>query len=204
MSKRIIAHSPKGKLICIEGVDGAGKCSNVELLETALIKIGCDVKVYHFPDYSSQTGKMISKFLRNGYGDLDENQKDLISVLYATNRAQYANDIENYLSAGYVVLLDRYTYSNIYSISQKDKSMWEEEMMKTEKLEFEELGLPKPDITCVLGIDPEISAKRCKDRGKKDYNDDEIDIYESNLDFQKNVLECYKHFCATRDRKSVV
>lgn len=46
------------KLVVIEGLDGCGKSTQLELLKEAFPT----AKVISFPDYESQTGKLIKSF----------------------------------------------------------------------------------------------------------------------------------------------
>ncbi len=176
-----------------------GKASNVELLQMTLEKMGYEVIVYHFPDYDSMTGKMIAKYLRGEYGNLTTEQKELISLVYASDRAKHAEDIRMYADNGAIVLLNRYTHSNIYNIAEYPKERWDERMMWTEDLEFSTFSIPKPDYTFFLHVDPETSIQRCLERGKKDFQEGKEDIYESNFDFMRTVSECYNYFCEKKD-----
>ena len=176
-----------------------GKCTQTELLQTTLEMLGYNVIVYHFPDYESETGKLIAKYLRGEYGPLTKEQKELIFILYASDRAKHAEDIRNYIANGYIVLLDRFTHSNVYNIAEYDEYDWDEKMEYLENLEFNCMHIPKPDYTLFLYVDPEITYNRCKERGNREYQQGKEDIYENDLDFIKKVSKCYKHFCDKND-----
>jgi dTMP kinase len=82
-----------------------GKCSNVELLTEMLERMGFDVVVYHFPEYESTIGKIIAKYLKGNYGNIDQVPKELISIAYAADRAKHAEDIKLYFENGAIVPL---------------------------------------------------------------------------------------------------
>jgi dTMP kinase len=103
-----------------------GKCSNVELLTEMLERMGFDVVVYHFPEYESTIGKIIAKYLKGNYGNIDQVPKELISIAYAADRAKHAEDIKLYLENGAIVLCDRFTYSNIFNAAKLPKEQWDD------------------------------------------------------------------------------
>ena len=206
MAKKIVVefdenclNEQRGLLIELDGVDASGKASNVELLQDTLTRMGYEVIVYHFPEYNTVTGELIAKYLRGEYGNLTLEQKELISVLYASDRAKQIQDINAYLDNGAIVLMDRYTYSNVYSIAEYPKELWDEKMEWTENLEFNCMQVPKPDYVFFLHVDPEISIQRCKERGIEDYQNGKEDIHESNFELMKTVSECYNYFCDKKD-----
>lgn len=206
MTKKIVVefnedclNDERGVLFEVEGADASGKASNIELLQEMLERMGHEVVVYHFPEYDTPTGKMIAKYLTGDYGDLTLEQKELVSVLYASDRAKQIQDINMYLDNGAIVLMDRYTYSNVYSIAEYPKEQWDERMDWIENLEFNCMQIPKPDYVFFLHVDPEISIQRSKERGIEEYQNGKEDINENNFELIKKVSECYNYFCDKKD-----
>ena len=101
-------------LIVIEGLDGAGKSTQVALVKEYIEKTGRKLKYLHFPRFDAPVyGELIAKFLRGEFGSNDAVHPQLVALLFAQDRADAAPLIREWLSQGCCVLLDRYVYSNI-------------------------------------------------------------------------------------------
>jgi len=159
----------KGKLIAIEGTDCSGKETQTSLLITRLREEGYQVQNFSFPNYNSPTGRIIGgDYLGKEYigpsifkeGPTNVDPK-VASLYYAADRKYNIEKIIFLLDNGYNVILDRYIYSNMAHQGGKIKTKKEREDMYKflEKLEFDLLELPKPDITVFLHMPLEISEK---------------------------------------------
>ena len=106
----------KSKIIVIEGTDGSGKATQTKLLMERLEKEGCKVFTTSFPKYDSDSSALVKMYLN---GQITENANGVsakaASVFYAADRyITYKKEIEPLYSAGeYVMVLDRYSGSNI-------------------------------------------------------------------------------------------
>src|SRR5437879_13772565 len=96
-------------MIGIEGIDAAGKRTQSSLLRSWLIRRGIRTEILSFPDYTTPLGMELKKFLA---GERDYSPH-LSHILFAANRWDKRETIENYISHGKVVLVDRYTESNM-------------------------------------------------------------------------------------------
>lgn len=159
----------KGKLIAIEGTDCSGKETQTSLLITRLREEGCQVQNFSFPNYNSPTGRIIGgDYLGKEYigpsifkeGSVNVDPK-VASLYYAADRKYNIEKIMFLLDNGYNVILDRYIYSNMAHQGGKIKNKKDRfEMYKfLEKLEFDLLELPRPDITIFLHMPLSISQK---------------------------------------------
>lgn len=176
----------KGKLIVIEGTDCSGKETQTKLLIKHLESEGKKVISFSFPMYDTPTGKIIGgpflgkEYICDGWfpeGAPAVNGK-VASLYYAADRFYNINKINEYLEQDYVVILDRYTYSNM--AHQGGKLQNKEDRIETyrfiEKLEFELLGLPRADAVIFLFMPVEkareIRAKREEslDQNERDEN----------------------------------
>lgn len=194
----------KGVCITVEGIDGSGKCSNVELLTKVLEDNGYPTVVYHFPVYESTIGKVIGNYLQGKYGNINQVPKELICIAYAADRARFAEDIAMYIENGYVVLCDRYTYSNMFTIGKLPKDEWDSFMDWIEDLEFNCLGVFKPDYNFYLHVDPNISKQRIIERGKRDYQEGKEDIHENNFKLLSDTSEAYLYFANKKDNWIII
>jgi dTMP kinase len=135
-------------LIAFEGLDQSGKETQARMLVASLRAGGRRVETLSFPDYATEIGREIGEALagRREYG------ADVMQLLYIANRFEKKPEILDWLSAGAVVVCDRYLASSIaYGESQGLDAGW---LADTQRY------LPQPDLTFVLDIAPEISAAR--------------------------------------------
>jgi dTMP kinase len=162
-------------LVAIEGVDGAGKTTQAELLRASVAATGRDVKLRSFPAYDSFMGRQIRQMLRDS-APLDARSA---ALWFAVDRQQaLAHDP----LAADVEICNRYTLSNaVYQSSRAP----EDETVYAWVLELErELGIPAPDLTFVLDVTPALVAERTAARA-------ELDAYERQRDLQNRVRARY-------------
>ncbi len=185
------------KLIVIEGLDGAGKSTQISMLKEWFAEKRLQCRYLHFPRTEAPFfGELIAGFLRGEYGDISNVDPYLVAMLYAGDRRDAAPMIEAWLSEKYYVILDRYTYSNIAYQCAKTHSSADAEKLKEWilKLEFEHFSIPKPDINIFLDVpfrftEQKLSIKREGD--DRSYLQGNRDIHESSLEFQRKVRETY-------------
>jgi len=102
------------KFLVIEGVDGSGKSTQIRLIMKYFEDQGIPYQYIHFPRTDAPFyGELIARFLRGEFGSLNAVDPYLVSFLYAGVRKDAAPIIREWLIKGYLVLLDRYVYSNI-------------------------------------------------------------------------------------------
>ncbi len=178
----------RNELIAVEGLDGAGKSTQVALLAAALSA----TEVVSFPRYDTFFGRHIRELL-DATGGVSAQTIDprSMALWYALDRAQWARDRKPAVDG--VVLLNRYTLSNaVYQSARAgDPAMFDWVL----RLEYEELALPRPDVTVVLDVGPEVSRLRVSYRG-------EHDVYERAADLLARVREGY--LAAAAGRRDVV
>ena len=102
------------KLFVIEGVDGAGKSTQIKMLREFFVNMGYKCEYMHFPRTEAPFfGELVARFLRGELGSINEVDPYVVAMLYAGDRKDASGMIYNWLKNEKVVLLDRYTYSNI-------------------------------------------------------------------------------------------
>lgn len=174
----------KGKLIVIEGLDGSGKGTQTALLTKSLAEMGIKVKQVSFPDYNNPSSSLVKMYLN---GELGNKPNDVnayaASSFYAVDRyASYKQFWYRDYEMGTVILADRYATSNaIYQLAKLKDNERNEFLNWLEFYEYNQLGLPKPDVVIYLDMPIEISQQLLNQR----YNGDitKKDLHESNFGF---------------------
>ena len=183
--------------VVIEGLDGAGKSTQINLLQDYLGKKRIEYNYLHFPRTDSQFfGEMIARFLRGEFGDISTVDPYIVALLYAGDRKDAASLIETWIKSGNLVLVDRYVFSNIAFQCAKLLNPDERELLKKWilKLEYEYYNIPKPDINLFLDVPFKFTAQRlnsAREGSERDYLNGKQDIHEANLEFQNRVREIY-------------
>jgi len=198
------------KLFVIEGVDGAGKSTQIKMLHNFFAEKGYECEYMHFPRTDSPYfGELIARFLRGEFGTLNEVDPYLVALLYAGDRKDASEIIRNWLKEGKIVLLDRYTYSNIaYQCAKLQDVKAQIELMKwILSLEFSHFAIPKPDLNIFLDVPFEFTEKKLLNTRTGDdrsYLNGTRDIHEESLIFQKNVRDIYYRVAQNDDRLALV
>lgn len=176
-------------IFIIEGIDGSGKTTQVELLGKRLADTGKNVKRIKFPDYESDSSALVRMYLKGDFGTHPEDVSAYAaSTFYAVDRyASYKTGWGKDYNEGTVIISDRYVSSNIIHQSSKLKKEEREDYYKWLcDLEYNKLGLPIPSAVFFLDVPPEISVKNVENR----YNGDESkkDIHEKDREYLRT---CY-------------
>ena len=148
-----------GILIVFEGLDQSGKETQARRVRDWFEARGRRTEALAFPDYSSPIGQEIRTALHGGrdYGP------DTIQLLQIANRHQWKPQIERWLADDRVVVSDRYAASSVaYGEAQGLDPKW---------LTDTQVYLPKPAVTVLLDIAPEVSASR-KSQNRDRYESD--------------------------------
>ncbi len=182
----------KGKLIVIDGADGTGKQTQTAMLEERLKLEGFKTEKFAFPRYDQYFGRMVKRYLEGQFGDPTKINPRLASLLYALDRMDAAPKIKELLEGGAYVLCDRYIESNMGFQAAKIDGESERKtfLLWLEDLEYNQLGVPKSDLVFYLHASADISQRLMKER--EESTGTLADGHESNLDFQKRVVETYR------------
>lgn len=184
-------------LIVLEGLDGAGKSTQVKLLKEYIQNKGEKLEYLHFPRFDAPVyGDLIAKFLRGDFGAIDQVHPQLVALLFAEDRRDAAKQIREWLDDGRCVLLDRYVYSNIaYQCSKiKDKERARELRDWIFELEYNIYKIPRPDVNLFLDVPISFVDKKLKENREgedREYLQGKEDIHEANIQFQIDVRELY-------------
>lgn len=147
-----------GKIIVIEGIEGSGKETQSKLLVESLNKMGIKSIEFSFPMYDTPTGRIFKDCLlsNNNYFNegIDFLDPELVCLYTAADRKYNIKKIEEYLNNDYIVVINRYTSSNMANQGSKYEDSEDRFYMYQwiDKLEYWLLKLPKPDYTILLNM----------------------------------------------------
>ena len=183
--------------IVLEGLDGAGKSTQIALLREYFADRGVESAYIHFPRFDAPVyGELIARFLRGEFGGVDRVDPYLVALLFAGDRAEAAPQIRQWLAEGKVVLLDRYVHSNIgYQCAKLPAG---EERRRLARwildLEFGHNAIPRPDLSLFLDVPFSFTERKltaAREGDDRSYLQGADDIHESSLALQRAVREVY-------------
>lgn len=146
------------RLIVIEGLDGSGKSTQLDLLREKL----ADAQFITFPQYDSDSGHIISSYLNGEYNEQDPSVSAYsASIMYAVDRYTSFRTCWGALYAsGKPLISARYVSSNaVYQMTKLDRNEWNGYLEWLCDLEYVKLGMPRPDMTIFLDMPTEVSQK---------------------------------------------
>lgn len=173
-----------GKLIVIEGLDGSGKSTQLELLKKNLENLNIDCKSVSFPDYDNPSSTLVKMYLGGEFGKKpDDVNAYAASVFYTVDRyASYKANWGNYYNEGGTVVSGRYTTSNaVHQASKLPEENWEDFLSWLYDFEYNKIGIPKPDKVIFLDMPVEVSQKLLSKRYEGDNS--KKDIHESDTEY---------------------
>ena len=182
----------RGKLIAIEGIDGSGKRTQVELLALTLKARGHSVYSTAFPQYDSWFGKMVGKFLNGDLGPLESVDPHFSSLLYAGDRFEAKYKLEAALDGGQIVLVDRYIASNLaHQTARVPPAQRSEFLQWIEHLEYEIYGLPRENLILYLRVPPQEAQRLVALKSARSYTSAQRDLQEASLHHLEDAAEMY-------------
>ena len=173
-----------GKLIVIEGLDGSGKSTQLELLKDRLKAEGIPSKAISFPDYESDSSALVKMYLAGKFGDKPSDVNPYAaSLFYCVDRyASFKSKWEKDYSSDKIIVAGRYTTSNaIHQACKLESSEWKPFLDWLYDIEYNKVGIPAPDLVIFLDMPVEVSQKLLSNR----YHGDEgsKDIHEKDVEY---------------------
>lgn len=188
----------KGKLIVIEGIDGSGKTTQVELLTKYLADKKNLHEVISFPRYDDNLyGQLIRRYLDGEFGPIHEVNPYLIALAYAGDRLLAKPQVESWLQNGKLVIANRYVSSSQAHLGANLAEDKREEFMQwVDELEYQTNKLPKEDLTILLNVDPNV--------GQENVQGGEADIHEDSLKHLEEASKIYLELSKAKENWQVV
>ena len=183
--------------IVLEGLDGAGKSTQIRMLRQLFADRGVESEYVHFPRFDSPVyGQLIARFLRGEFGGVQEVDPYLVALIFAGDRADAAPQIRQWLAEGKAVVLDRYVYSNVGFQCAKLPAGEERDRLADwiVNLEFGHNALPRPDLSLFLDVPfafTERKLSEVREGDARDYLQGGQDIHEASLQLQQDVRSVY-------------
>ncbi len=188
----------KGSLIVIEGIDGSGKTTQIELLKQALVSQGLALEAISFPRYEDNIyGKLVKRYLEGEFGGINNVNPYLMALVYAGDRVLAKPQIEKWLGEGKVVLANRYVSSSKAHMGANLPQAGREEFLSwLDELEYETNGIPKEDLTILLAVDPKLGMENVSGRGP--------DLHEENIKHLEAANKIYLELSKRENNWQVV
>ena len=170
--------------MAIEGIDGSGKRTQMDLLQGIIAAGEGGHSVYStaFPQYDSWFGKMVGQFLNGDFGPLDSVDPHFTALLYAGDRFESKPRLESALQAGKIVLVDRYIGSNLAHQTARVAPEKRAEFRRwIEHLEYGIYDLPREDLILYLRVPPREAQMLVAKKSARTYTTAKQDILEASL-----------------------
>ena len=178
-----------GKLIVIEGTDSSGKETQTKRLFEKLEEKGLKVKKISFPNYDSPACEPVKMYLAGAFGeDAMKVNPYPVSTMYAIDRyASFKTDWEKFYNEDGIIVTDRYVTSNMVHQASKIKDLDEKKQYLNwlEDLEYEKMGIPRPDLVIFLNMPTDMAIRLMAERKNKITGEEKKDIHERDKEYLK-------------------
>ncbi|MCC8088515.1 MAG: dTMP kinase [Rikenellaceae bacterium] len=196
--------------IVLEGLDGAGKSTQIKNTISYLENHGKQCRYIHFPRFDSPVyGDLIARFLRGEFGSADEVNPYLVALIYAGDRSEASPMISEWLDAGIYVIIDRYVISNIaYQCAKIDDEAGSMKLRDwINDLEYHHNKIPVPDLSIFLDVPFNFTEKKLtgnREGEDRQYLHGKKDIHEASLDLQQRVRSVYLRESVLNDNLKII
>ena len=182
----------RGRFIVFEGIDGAGKTTQMNLLAKRLESDGRKIYTTAEPTVSL-TGGM----LRDALAGISDKTSCEMAAMFVLDRIFHnvnpVNGIEKMLSDGYDVICDRYYYSSMAYQGSFTDMHW------VAKMNLDCPEIRRPDVCIFLDLLPEQSLERISN-GTRAFTE----IYETKEKLSAVRDSFYRAFDMVKDTDNVV
>lgn len=183
----------RGNFIAIEGIDGAGKRTQIDLLANWLDRQGFDYARISFPRYDSFFGRLVGRFLDGGFGPVERVDARLSALLYAGDRLEAKPELEDILHRqGKTLVTDRYIASNLAHQTARAPAAERDEFLTwLSQLEYKIYGLPVEDLVVYLRVPAAVAQQQVGQKGARGYTSRRHDLLEADLRHLEEAARVY-------------
>ena len=189
----------QGKLIVIDGIDGSGKTTQINLLKKYFAEKNIPYEIISFPQYGkNEYSKKIKDYLEGRLGKLEEVDPYFIAKEYANDRLTAKDLINEWLNSGKLVIANRYVSASKAHLGANLPDEKREEFIEwIDQLEYGTNTLPRPDLTILLKVDPEIGQENA-------LKDHLVDMHEESTEHEEKAAKIYLELSQTEEKWVVV
>lgn len=170
--------SSPGRLITVEGIDGAGKTTHIQALEEAWRAAGHDVVRTREPGGTPLAERLREMLLHDPMDALTESL-----LVFAARRDHLSTVIEPALARGAWVLCDRFTDAT-FAYQGGGRGF---DLRVLQQLEQWVQGTRQPDLTLLFDVPPEVAAERLRHARQPDR------FEQQDSAFFERVRDAYRH-----------
>ncbi|WP_328842302.1 dTMP kinase [Nakamurella leprariae] len=189
-----------GRLVVLEGLDGAGKQTLTRHLVRRAEQAGTRIATLAFPRYGVDVhADLVREALYGRLGDLSDSVY-APAVLFALDRRAAAGEIRTLLAAHDLVLLDRYVASNAaYGAARlgapDDEAAAEAFPAWVREWEIDRFDCPVPDHQLLLAPPAAVAADQARSRAEQT-DDRVLDRFEADGGLQRRTGRMYARLAA--------
>lgn len=182
----------RGRFIALEGIDGSGKRTQMDMLDRALSERGIVHVRVSFPQYESFFGRMVAQFLNGEFGALESVDAHFSALLYAGDRLEARAGLEAALASGTTVLADRYIGSNLaHQTARMPTEKREEFLQWLRQLEYKVYALPAEDLVVYLRLPAAEASRLIEQKGARNYTSLKRDLLEASSAHLEQAAQVY-------------
>ena len=176
----------KGLLIVIDGIDGSGKTTQIDLLANYLSDRNIPYEVISFPQYGkNEYSKQIKDYLEGKLGRLEEVDPYFIAKAYASDRLTAKDLINSWLKEGKLIITNRYVSASKAHLGANLPENDRENFMEwIDELEYQTNNMPKPDLNILLNVDPKVGQQNA-------LKDHQVDMHEESIEHEEKAAQIY-------------
>jgi dTMP kinase len=185
----------RGKFIVIEGIDGAGKSTQTDLLVEKLKDKKYKVVTDDYPHYETGFwGRHVGRMLTKEFGNPMDISPYLTVLPYMLDEASGSREIiEPALNNGKMVVSNRYFTSNVHQIAKMPKEKRKEFSEWLWSAGYDQMKIIRPDLVLVLLVDPHICRENIFKKAERKYAKGQaMDAAEEDFNHQMESTKEYR------------
>jgi dTMP kinase len=183
----------RGKFIVLEGIDGSGKRTQLDMLARDFAVRGIAYDEVSFPNYSGFFGKVVARFLNGDFGSLEAVDPHFSALLYAGDRFESKPAMEAALASGKTLFADRYVGSNLAHQGARVSPEKRSEFLQwLRDLEYQIYGLPEEDLVFYLRLPVDEAHRLIGEKAAREYTNRRRDLQEASRAHLAAAAEVYE------------